>query len=218
VNNTEVLNNMMKRLGNRTAPTLRATVLLELNQKIRQLEQGATIPWFLEDRWDDVCVSAQDFLPLPADFLREVEEGQFRVQNINASPVAWANVVKSSYEKVDEAGSSVDPALPLVYALFGVKVYFAPTPDVAYPIRLPYYKRTAEITDTNDVVSNLWLTEFYNFVTLSTLDIVAATHIRDAKLRADILPELQVAADDFWRSVEARQHVNRDYLLDDTEN
>jgi len=212
--NSEVLDLMMKRLGDRKAQVLRAQVLIELNKKISQLEQGSTLPWFLEDRWNGQMVANQDYVDLPADFLREFEEGRFKVLNNEGK---WSPLTRVSLEQLEEETDGVDPQLPAGYAFFGEKVYFGPVPDKAYQFKLPIYRRSNQILDDSNEVTNKWLLNFFNYVTLEVLHIVATLHTRDFTLATNINSELLSARDTYWRAVEARMHTNRDYLLDNEE-
>lgn len=209
----------MKRLGNRTAPPLRLTVLGELNEKIKQLELGATLPWFLQDVWLGVTVANQDWIDLPTDYLREDDEGISEIQDTTVSPAQWrSNFPKVSYNLLRKNTANTLAQLPQAYAVFGEKAYFGPTPNGVYNVRIPYNKRTTPIVDSSDVVTNKWLLNFLNVVTLHTISIVAATHTRDMNLVKSIGPELGLANDLMQRAIEARIHAGRDYLLDDTEN
>jgi hypothetical protein len=215
--NSEVLDHMLVRFGDRKSPSLRSNLLIELNEKLRQLDQSELIPWFNEKRWETNLVATQPYLDLPSDFIREVEEGKFKIRNTNVSPNLWTPLVKVSLEKLEEETENFDPALPAGYALFGKRVYFGPTPDQAYAIKLPYYGRSGSILDDAAEVTNEWLINFYNFITLDTIDLVARTKVRDEKLVNLIGNELVQAHEHMSRAIEARQHVNMDYLLTDEE-
>lgn len=216
--NSEALALIMKRLGNRNSPTLRATALEELNVKIQELELGPTLPWFLETRWEDVTVANQDYLPLPADFLREVEDGRFKIRNTTVNPSTWVRLTKVSLEKMEDETDNAAAQLPLGYALFGERVYFGPLPDQAYAIKLPYFAKSPAVVDNTADITNKWLLNFFNYLTFEVIDVLAREHIRDQGLvdRNDI--PLRKAKDAFWRAIEARQHTNMEYLLTDSEN
>lgn len=213
--NAEVLNLIMARFGGRTAPALRAQVLKELNEKIRQLETASVLPHWIEDRWEEVTVGSQDYLALPASFSREVEEGRVKVKN---SEGKWYRLAKVDYETLEDETENFDPALPEGYALFGTRMYFGPTPDKAYDIKVPYYKHTDPIQDNSAEVTNPWLIYAFNYTTLATAQIVATLHIQSAEMVQKIAPELKTAFDIYWRAVEARKHTNMEYLLGNSES
>jgi len=222
--NSAMLANIMQRFGNRRSLALRETVLYELNRKIEQREQGDILPWFMEAYWRNtstpsaVTVAGQNFIELPPNFIREIEEGVFKVLNTNVSPTKWFAMNKVSLEDLEAATESSDPQLPVAYAIFGTQFIFGPTPNAVYQLKLPYSARSLPISDNNDEATNPWIINFYNFITLDTIDLVARTHTKDPQMVQQIGPELQEATDLFWRAVEARQHVNRDYLLDNSES
>jgi hypothetical protein len=91
-------------------------------------------------------------------------------------------------------------------------------PDQVYSFRIPYYKRTDSITDNTSSVTNKWLLNFFNFVTLDTIDLVARTHTRDQNLVISIREELGEARRLMEVAVEARIHAGREYLLDESES
>jgi hypothetical protein len=213
--NKELIDLMMARLGGRTAPALRSRLVIELNEKIRQLETGSILPWFMEDKFVGDTVANQDYVDLPADFVREVEEGRFKIKNTENK---WGRLIKASYEDLEDETENYDAALPEGYALFGDKIYFGPVPDLAYSFKLPYFKRTGEVIDNTSAVTNSWLLEFHHYVTLATLKVVASMHIQSAEIMQKIDPELQTAYDIFWRTIEARKHTNMEYLLTNSEN
>lgn len=216
--NAEVLALMMQRFGNRSSTSLKATVLIELNQKIRQLERGPSKPWFLEDIWQGQTVANQDYVDLPSDYLIEDDEGEREIRDTNVSPIAWTKLNKTSYGKLRAQTANAEAQIPVAYAIYGEKAYFGPTPDQVYSFRIPYFKRTTEIADNTQAVSNKFLLEFFNYITLTTVDIVARTHTRDNGLVDRISKQLLEAKDEYFREVEARLHAGREYLLDDEEN
>lgn len=213
--NSEVFDSMMSRLGNRQAPLLRTQCILELNQKIRQLESAPQLPWFMASRVSGILDSTQDFIPVPTDFVREVEDGRFKVQN---SQGKWKNLVKVQIEKLEDETENADPTLPEGYSLFGGNFYFGPRPDQNYNYKIQVYSRTPVVSDNASDISNPWLIEFFNYTTLSALSIVASLHVKSSEIVQAISPELNIAADGFWKAVEAREHANMDYLIGDSEN
>lgn len=213
--NSEVFDLMMKRLGNRTAPTLRAVCVQELNAKIQELEVGPYKPWFLESLATGNLVANQDYVTVPDDFLMEVEEGRMRVQN---SEGCWKKIGKGTMEQLEDCFLNDTAAFPKGYALYGDRFYFGPGPAAAYAYRVQYFKKTTAVVDNNAAISNKWLVEFLNYTTLAALDVVARLHVQSDEVTRRIADDLKIAFDGFWRAVEARKHMNMDYLLDNVEN
>lgn len=216
--NAQAFDLMMARLAGRTATATRALVVLELNEKIRQLERGPVKPWFLETFVQATMVANQNYIDLPADFLEEDDEGAFRIRNLDATP-AWSdpNPQKVPFEQLEVVADTEDAAIPEGYSVFSGRIYFAPVPDQAYTYKLKYFIRTPAVVDNTDPVTNPWLLEFFNFVSLATCHIVALTHLQSAEIAAKLQPELQDAYNQFWRAVESRKHANMQYLLGDEE-
>lgn len=216
--NSEVLDLIQGRLGNRTGSVIRTKVLSELNEKIRQLELRETLPWFLEDIWEPTAIASQDYIALPSDFLRLNDETNVEVRNTTITPPQWSKLVKVSYAKLREETANAEAQLPAGFAFYGERMYLGPTPDTTYAFRVPYFKRTAPLVDNSSAVSNKWLLEFFNYVTLDTIMFLAKTHLRDVQLQRNIVDELRDARAGVILAVEARLHAGREYLLDDVEN
>lgn len=197
---------MMQRLGERKSPELRARLLFEMNQRIAQLEQGPTMPWFLQKVWSFQLAEGQQAVALPSDFLREMEEGRCIVR---ADGALLGESKKVAYEDL-----SLDVGPPTQYALFGESFYSSPA-DRIYDCTLDYYGATLPVADNEAVVTNSWLIFAFNFVSLYTLRLVAQFHVQNAELAARFDLELRDAADRFWRLVEGRQHANREYKIED---
>lgn len=213
--NAEMLSLMMGRLGSRTAPALRANVLKELNEKIKELEVGPIKPWFMEDLASGSTVAGQNYINLPTDFLQEVDEGRVRLQNLEG---VWFPLGKGTMEQLEDEFLNDEAAFPQGYALQGTRMYLGPAPDDVYAYRFQYFKKSTTILDNNTEVSNPWLVEFFNFTTLAALSTVARLHVQSMDIVTKLDAELKTAFDGFWRAVEARKHTNMDYMLGDEEN
>lgn len=220
--NKEVYDLLCKRLGNRVAVTTRSVVISELNKMIEELETRATLPWFLETDWDAtttppaIMVAQQEYLELPPDFLREMEEGVFEIQEYPET--TWTNLKKVSYEVLREKTRNCEPQIPTCYALRGTRIYFGPTPDVTYVFRLPYIKKSGEVLDNTSTISNPWLTTFFNFVTLEVISMVANTHTKDYNLVKQISTRLAEVRSQYNVAVEARRMANEEPLLTNEES
>lgn len=212
--NNQVFDLIMSRLGERTSPSLRAKVVLELNKRIEQLERSALVPWFLETRMELQTIALQDYVAIPSTFLREVEGGRFRMKNSEGS---WVELKKKNLEFIDNY-ENCDPAFPEVYAISGKRFYFGYTPDSVYDIRVQVFQKSTAVADTSDEVTNDWLLEYFNYITFSTLDVIARHHVQSNELITRIKPDLDKAADDFWRDVEGRENANLEHLVGEDED
>jgi hypothetical protein len=212
--NKEMFDLIMQRFGNRSSTTLRATVVKELNEKIRQHEQGDILPWFMEDIWITSTAANVDYLDLPSDYIRDDDEGYPEFSFTSG----YKRAVKDGYNNLRATYANATAAVPEGFAIYGEKVYLGPTPDASYTFRLPYFKRTGEVADTTSTITNKWLLNFFNFITLSTIDLVARTHTRDQKLIDMVSVPLKDAYGLMWKAIEGRLHAGREYLLDNEEN
>jgi hypothetical protein len=208
VTNAQVLDNMMKRLGNRQAAPLRAQLVWELNRKIDELETAPTLPWFLEKEFTFDTVPQQASYDLPGDFLREYEEGCLTFSYQGA---LLHKCTKSAKEDLDY--TSEYPTV--TYALYGDKLIISPMPDEVYNCSLEYYGGSAEISDGAAPVTNAWLLNAYGWASFAALEVVASFHIQDQDMALRFAAEARRAQDAVWRMHEARQHTNRDYKIED---
>ncbi len=213
--NSAVFDLMMKRLGNRQAAPLRATCVTELNQAIKELERSTTKPWFLENSEEDVTVANTSYVDLPSDFLMETEEGTFELQHPSEG---WVELLKVTREKARLEAKNALPAFPEAYYLWGNRIYFAPTPDIAYNYRFDYYSRTSVLADNSSEVTNSWITEFFDLTTYKAMIIIARDHIQSDRMTTNFMSSFNLAQDKFFREVEARKVANMTLLLTDEEN
>jgi hypothetical protein len=207
--NAEHLNLAMQRLGSRSSPTLRAWMLQEMNRAIMELERGATKPWFMEGRLEGTVTANQDYMEIPATFLEEVERGNFRMYN--TACLKWVPLVKKDYDWIQNKSENCEAAFPCYYALRGTRIYFAAKPDAAYEYRWEAMIRAGTFADTSIEATNPWLMEFPDLISLIAADKVLRLHVKAFDMADALKPALDQARDSFWREVEHRQEVNRDY-------
>lgn len=206
--NAQVLDVMMKRLGNRQSPVVRASAVWELNRAIDQLETGAILPWFLEKEHQFQTVVGEPRYDLPADFLREYEEGALSFYYQGSLLLRTSKVAKEDLDY-----SSAEPTVG--YSLFGGKILIAPKPDVVYDCVWEYYASSSEVVDNAQAVANVWLIYAYNWVTNAALEQIAAFHLQAPDMASGFAAKAREARDAVWRAHEARQHTNRDYKIED---
>jgi hypothetical protein len=208
VTNHQVIDLMMARLGDRSAPKLRANVVLELNAYIAGRELQALLPWFLIKATEFTFPKDAIFSPLPDDFLRELEDDQPAVYIDGA----WMNQMKKApLDDMNFDGGGPSDA----YTLIGEEIYIAPKAPSDLTVRFRYFAATVEILDNDQPVTNLWLKYAQNLVTFGALHTIAAYQIQDPNMAALFSSEEQRALDGLWRANEARQHTNADYMIED---
>jgi hypothetical protein len=206
--NSRMFDLIMARLGGRRDAGLRALCVEEMNEKIKQLEDGAVKPWFMEDLLTDTMTIDQNYIVLPENFKQEVEEGRFRIQ-VDGK---WKRCSrKVDYDTLRDHTENCASAMPEGYALFGNRIYVGPAPNLAYPWRLEAYVSSTPVVDDAQEITNPWAKHYFNLITLATIEVIAQFHIQSAAIMAKTEGPLKAAYDTFWRSVEARQHVNLDY-------
>lgn len=216
--NTQALDLIMKRLGGRTSTDTRATLLLELNNKIAELERGPLKPWFLETEQTQATtpfVVGQNYIALPSDFLMEIEDADFRVQNGDGD---YVSLVKVPYRRLMQETENADSGAVEGYALFGERIYLGPAPDVAYNYKFPYLAKTTAVVDDSNAITNKWLLEFFNYITLEAAFVMASEHVQSVELMNKLSAPLAAAQRAFRQEVEARIHTNMTYLLNDSES
>lgn len=175
---TQALDLVMARLGGRTNPTLRANMLLEMNQvQSHQLEEGDLLPWFLITvNAVLVLVVGDRNLALPADFLRELEEDC--LIEIQDSTGAWQGMTKRDYEynrvQYDDSDTS---ELPRYYSIVGSNIMVFPKPTVASPVRLRYFGAQPAVADTADVPTNQWLLHASDLLVAEAVLIGASQYV-----------------------------------------
>jgi hypothetical protein len=209
MNNSDVLDSMLQRLGNRRNFS-RETLLIELNAKIAELERGSFLPWFLEGIWETTLSVGTRSLDVPADFLQEIENGKLELVSASGR---FLYPKKRPYEVVQAAWQNYpEGGEPFVYALWADQVHFGPEPSSAYQLILPYFKKTLEVTDTATPVSS-WLAEAYNFIVYQTLVDISANNLKDNESAMTFSNLANSAYARLYKYNEARQHTNRDYNI-----
>jgi hypothetical protein len=208
MNNSQVLDLMIQRMGNRKNFS-RDTLLLEMNSKIQELEVGSFLPWFLEGMWEEAGVDVPS-LSLPEDFLQEVEDGKLEL----VSEVGkFIYPKKRPFEKVQEVWQVYpEGGEPRIYAIWGGQLHLAPRPVAPYVLSLPYFKQTPEVADGEEEVTS-WLKHALNFITYATLVDVSSNNLRDTEAANRFSSLAGKAYSTLYRHNEARQHTNADYNI-----
>ena len=210
--NSEVLDNMMNRLGNRALPKLRSACLRELNIKIEEQERSEFLPWFLEGDYTGVTVANQEYSLLPSDFLTEWEDGAVWLQTTAG---AWVKLLKQTLQAIREETINVTATQPVAYAIHNDRFYFGPKPDKAYAIKFPYVKKSTAMVDDSSAVTNGWVLHGYNFIVNAALAVVAKDHVQNIPQSAGFNGEASSARESLYKYDESRKHINADYMIED---
>lgn len=211
MNNSEVLDVMISRLGNRKNFP-REELLRELNLKIEEKERGSFLPWFLESVHEVTITPPASYIELPADFLREFEGGQLEL--VTAAGYT-TYPVKRPYEVITQTYKDyVEAGVPGAYAIYAGRLYLAPRPDVEYLVSLPYIRRSTTVLDDNSQVTD-WLANAFNFIIYATLVDVAANNLKDDNSATKFANLANSAFVELYKYHESRQHTNADYNIGD---
>lgn len=202
--NSEVIERVLKRLGNRSSEDLRAYAELEIQTKIQEYEQGPLLPWFLEIEQPLQAVVDTETVDLPADFLREVEGGGLRIQTVDG---VWQQLTKLPLDKMRKEVADEDSGLPEAYAMLGSYIYLAPIPDSAYALRLVYYRRSVEFQDSADTATD-WCAHATNLVVYGAAAQIAAAYILNDQLAGSLAVLEERAKQALYMDTEARQNTN----------
>lgn len=214
--NKEVIDLIMARLGGRTSAGLRITAVLELNMKIKELEQAPLRPWFLEDVWSFNTTIGSD-TGLPSNFLGESEDGPVFIK-LNTEPAsAWVELPKTTYTTLMKKTKAAANGKPERYAIYGNTLRYGPLPDAVYNINFPYLKASDPFADDLALVDNRWLVNFPSYIMLEVAMILASVHVQSQEIVQKIAGPLTVAKDNFTKAVQAHENVNMKFLMDDEE-
>jgi len=150
---------IQEQLGFRT--TLSSSIVTNMKLAQQTLEQGPTKPWFLITEDAYVRTTAEDErLPLPDDFIEEVDEAVLRyVPDAVSQDDPEVDLDKDEYDVLrknykDVNTGTTKTGAPEAYALVGNYFRIFPTPDDDYLIHMIYYGED-DTLDTN--IENKWL-------------------------------------------------------------
>lgn len=206
--NAELISRALMHLGNRTS--YRSTVLSCFKGWVKKQERGPLLPWFLEKETTGlVTVAAQDYIALPDDYLRHLDEGVVLVED--SSGVEHKVIKTPSLERllVDDSEGR-----PEAYYLFGGRIYLRPIPDAVYPIRFFYYRKSVVLDDSNTATTD-WGLEAEDAVIFGGAAIFASTVMMNQKLAAALEKQEASAMTSLWIANEARIHSGQEYGIED---
>jgi hypothetical protein len=204
--NSELIDQWMSRLGQRTSTRVRADLVSEVNSAIKDLEVQPFVPWFLQ-KTATLSISTDDVLAaLPSDFIIEREGHRPYYTREGTVHYLTKMVAGMIY------GYTTTEVRPMRYAIDGNNFLFRPVADQAYTIYVPYYGKTGGgFVDDSADISNIWLLNAEEWVGAKALKMTAGTHLQNKGLAADFvgLEAAQKAA--VYKLHIARESQNQDY-------
>lgn len=206
--NADLISRALMHLGNRTS--YRSTVLSCFKGWVKKQERGALLPWFLEKETSGLeTVAAQDYIALPDDYLRHLDEGVVLVED---SSGVEHKVVKTP--SLDRLLVDTREGMPEAYYLFAGRIYLRPIPDAIYPFRFFYYRKSV-VLDDSDTETTDWALEAEDAVIFGGAAIFASTVMMNQKLTAALEKQENMAMTNLWIANEARIHTGQEYGIED---
>lgn len=194
------------RLGDRDDMAARAELELDFIQD-NQLEGATWCPWFLVSELAHASTTAGETrLPLPEDFLMELEESHLYILSPDGAKV---ELVKKDLDILDRENQS--PGQPIAYAISGSYFHFYPVPDLDYTIQMRYYAKASRVKD--DTVVSPWLTHASDLVLAELGAVIAGKHIKDAEAAMGFAQDAQVARKRLYDKHTALGEINQSRSL-----
>lgn len=201
------------RCENRIDPDFATIATLEttLVQQTEIEANGRVYPWFLESEWGTASsVIGEERLPLPLDFLAEIE-GQVMQVNIDGT---WHDLPKKRYDEMVTEYQNEASGPPQAYDISGLYILFAPIPDKAYPIRMRFYRRDVPFDQLAATETNKILTHASDWLLACAGRVIAAEHLHNDKLAQKFQVQKEEAYQRVYAITEAREHSNRIYRME----
>jgi len=175
----EAITLVLNRLGNRANDTvLTAQAVLELQHVQEQMELKEELPDFLlTERATASTIADEERLPVPTNFLLELEEGALFITNDDGTEI---ELEKDDYDVLRNKFASVAATLPTRYALRNDYFVLFPKPNKAYTVRMAYYKKDTVLSSD---VTNQWLTYAPDVMINGLGEVLAGEYLHNAALR-----------------------------------
>lgn len=183
--NSKIVDIIIRRLGNRRSkPALREAIVDEVVALINQMERDMhEVPFFLETIWSGVIFGGS--VPLPANFLKELEEHELLLTDGEESII----VEKKNPAFVQAVVASNPANRPGFYYIFGDSLYFGPSADKSYSFSLPYGRKSTPFVDNGEEAVD-WVKEAESAVMLSVQHNFAIDILQDAEMAARVKPRV----------------------------
>lgn len=209
----EAIDLVKLRLGSRDDADLDALIVAELVSSQAELEGAAPYPWFCvtENASTNTAVN-EPRVALPTDFV--IENDELLLELSTDGGVTYPTILeKASYDAI-RAKYGDTPGIPKVYSLVGTYFILGPVPDAAYKIRMKYQGRDTTISALAAGATNLWLTNYADYL-VNHVGMAVASWVKDQTA-------LKVFSDRFTQARNrviiletARDEANRDRMRGD---
>ena len=186
-----------------------AAILLELLSAQRRLEAGPHLPWFLVSPYNEHQADPDaEIVPVPADFLREVDDDALWYYDANAED-SWIPLTKEDYDFIKEL-YPIGAEVPKMYALVGGNFRVRPVPTLATQYRMMYYRK--DVVPAVGV-TNLWSTYAPDLLMCEAGQMYAGFNLRDALAEAKFKEGALIARKQLMTETQARADANREYIM-----
>lgn len=131
------------------------TIQNQLIATQNELERAPELPWFLKSEYSTIQTQdGEERVPIPTDFLRELEEEDCLYLFDSAADVGYQWTPLEKVQAGDGRYRYPGSGSPKLYSLDNKYFRVYPTPDDNYTLKMQYYKADTELSSN---IENLWL-------------------------------------------------------------
>lgn len=206
----QIIAAIINRCGQRTDLDGFIETELDLQQSTTLERSGRLIPWFLETEVaTSVTTIGDERLPVPADFVREKEEGGlFLYDATQENP--YQLLQKKDYDDLvvtlgEQSGK------PQYYSLGGEYFRLRYIPDAEYQMKMIYWQADTPPSAIASNQYNKWMRYAPDLLIAQVSLTIASVYMQDFDLAKTLEKPLQFAWERLFIETEAHAHVNRDY-------
>jgi hypothetical protein len=207
--NKEIYDLVLQRVSRTGDAVLRPSLSTELMLVLQALDNSPFHPWFLVAKGDLTTTENLETVPLPADFLDLVEDSKMWLY----TGLTWQKLVRGYAEDIEEKFANTEPDTPVVYTIVGQDLFLGPTPDGVYNLKFKYFKSTVVPPDDTATVTNAWIKQCPDIVSLLTASRVAKYRLRNDALAKDLQTQADLLLGNLFKLNESRKHTDMDYTI-----
>ena len=166
------------------------------------LESKEWLPWFLvTEESNATLVPHERRLPLPPDFLEEIEESALWLELKDGVTV---ELKKMEFDIA--ARKYPGEGQPQVFCRVGEYYQFFPIPDYDYRVFMRYYGKDDRLRD--ELASPKWLKYAADVVMAELGKVISDKHIKDVQAAASFAADAQMAWQRLYAKHTSQQEVN----------